>query len=540
MTIVNCQMTIVNYYLVMINHHTSPPPHPSPTPIVSVIIPVYNNAQFLAAALDSVIAQNFAATEIIVIDDGSTDDIEAALAPYAKQIRYVRQENAGSAAARNHGIDLAIGKYVVFLDADDLLLPGKFEAQVAILEKRPSLSLIHSGWQLIDEQGTFIKNIEPWQSSPTLTIDNWLWHKPVKMGAMLFRHEWLIRVGKFDPEQRQSQDVDLILRLALAGCTADWLKTTTMCYRIHANSTIRKQAQKQQYYLIRTLDKFFAHPDVPERLRTAEATVRYYTWRWLAWHLYQAGQLSEMDHSLNQAFTHTPFSPLHTVMDWNNSFARYFEEDKRPLSSLIQLWPHFHAAAQLEIELVSLERLLDWWNHFGTGFSEQQAINFAPLSFLWETACTEQRPRSLVEVAVHDNSTLNLPAETAVSFWMHIWSHYNDGSGKTITAWNQFAHLVPDQFITIAQLCIVYQPIVTTTDMLQQYWQDLHHNQLVPPAVKHQVVALYLTLFGQLALRRRWRLALPALKSALLQTAVSPKALITWWQFMKTAVFNPQ
>ncbi len=508
----------------MINHHTSPPPTSSPTPTISVIIPVYNNAQFLAAALDSVIAQDYAATEIIVVDDGSTDDIKSVLVRYANQIQYVQQENAGSAAARNRGIDLATGKYVVFLDADDLLLPGKFEAQMAILEKRPFLGLIHSGWQLIDKQGNFIKNIEPWHTVPTLTAADWIWHKPVKMGAMLFRHEWLIKVGKFDPEQRQSQDVDLIFRLTLAGCTADWLKTTTMCYRVHTSSTIRKNANMQHHYLMRAVDKFFAHPDVPEKIQLVEPAVRYYTLRWLAWHLYESEQLANMMRPLSESVPYSPFShrhPLAMVLDWSNCFARYSQDKKRPLSNLTAVWPTFHAAAKLELELSLLERLLNWWLQFGTDFSEQQAANFAPLSFLWETAVSQE-------------NTHNLSAETAVSFWMHIWSHYNNGSGKTIIAWNQFAHLVPDQFITVAQLCIIYQPLITTTEMLKQYWQDLHHNQLIPAAAKHQVVALYLTLFGQLVLRRRWRLALPALKSALLQTAVSPRALTAWWRFMKT------
>jgi glycosyltransferase involved in cell wall biosynthesis len=106
---------------------------------VSVIIPVYNAARCVAVAVGSVLAQSFTDYEIIVVDDGSTDDITEALRPYGNRVRLLRQENAGPAAARNTGINAANGDWIAFLDADDEWLPEKLAVQMAILEKNPQL-----------------------------------------------------------------------------------------------------------------------------------------------------------------------------------------------------------------------------------------------------------------------------------------------------------------------------------------------------------------------------------------------------------------
>ncbi|MCP4359414.1 MAG: glycosyltransferase family 2 protein, partial [Chloroflexi bacterium] len=108
-------------------------------PQVSVIIPTYNSARFLPEALDSVFCQNYDAYEVIVVDDGSTDNTLDVLKPYRDRIHYICQENAGSAAARNTGLWLAKGEFILFLDADDLMLPGKLRQQAAFLSLWPSL-----------------------------------------------------------------------------------------------------------------------------------------------------------------------------------------------------------------------------------------------------------------------------------------------------------------------------------------------------------------------------------------------------------------
>src|SRR5690606_40525091 len=114
-------------------------------PKVSVIIPTFNRAGMVQQAIASVLAQTFASFECIVVDDGSSDDTRTVLQPLvdAGRIRYVHQANAGLSAARNHGLRLARGAYISFLDDDDLYEPHKLARQVAYLDANPEAMLVH-------------------------------------------------------------------------------------------------------------------------------------------------------------------------------------------------------------------------------------------------------------------------------------------------------------------------------------------------------------------------------------------------------------
>src|SRR5947207_2276441 len=125
-------------------------------PLVSVIIPTYNYARFIAEALASVQSQTYSNWEMIVVDDGSTDDTEAVVKRIAadeRRISYLRQENAQQAAARNNGIRQAKGNYFQFLDADDLIEPQKLEQQVAFLQQHPEVDIAYSSVRYFSESG---------------------------------------------------------------------------------------------------------------------------------------------------------------------------------------------------------------------------------------------------------------------------------------------------------------------------------------------------------------------------------------------------
>jgi len=124
------------------------------SPSVSVIIPTYNRASLISATLDSVLEQSLRPTEVIVVDDGSTDDTAEVVARYATRIRYVRQDNAGVAAARNHGASLASGEWIAFVDSDDLWHPDKLRLQLHALE------LSRANWSITD-----VERIDPSGSS---------------------------------------------------------------------------------------------------------------------------------------------------------------------------------------------------------------------------------------------------------------------------------------------------------------------------------------------------------------------------------------
>jgi len=108
----------------------------------SVVIPNYNNGATLARAIESVLGQTYAAHEIIVIDDGSTDDSAAVAARFGERVRYVRQQNAGVSAARNHGARLATGDWLAFLDADDIYLPERLGAHARWIAREPDLDFL--------------------------------------------------------------------------------------------------------------------------------------------------------------------------------------------------------------------------------------------------------------------------------------------------------------------------------------------------------------------------------------------------------------
>ena len=185
-------------------------------PAVSVIIPTYNSACLVTAAVESALAQTAKPTEIIVIDDGSTDDTRERLSKY--QVRYVHQPNRGVAAARNLGLSQATGDLIAFLDADDVWHPRKLELQVAAIEANPDVRLL--GTSVFDwpvepfakiDSSSVIKPI-PWQK---LAVKNHL-----VTSSIIVRRTALNEVGDFDTALQGPEDHDLWLRIAQAGAVA--------------------------------------------------------------------------------------------------------------------------------------------------------------------------------------------------------------------------------------------------------------------------------------------------------------------------------
>jgi glycosyltransferase involved in cell wall biosynthesis len=296
-------------------------------PKVSVIIPVYNSPDYVGQAVESVLSQTYRDCEIIVVDDGSTDNTRTALEPYLDRIQYVYQDNQGSAAARNRGIRQAKGELIAFLDADDFfILPEKLAAQVACCDAQPSLGSIHTGWRIINQQGETLSEVEPWHKIPELNLETWLRWKPIRTSSIMIRRIWLERAEGFDVQLRQSHDVDLALRLALMGCEAAWLPQVTVCYRLHDRNTMRN-ALKQAQCVQAVLNKFFSRSDLPERIRQIEPQVRYSTLVWIAWYQYYTGHYPEMVKYLQESFSYTPYSAMETISDWSICF-RNFSSDR--------------------------------------------------------------------------------------------------------------------------------------------------------------------------------------------------------------------
>jgi len=298
-------------------------------PQVSVIIPSYNCADYIVQAVESVLMQEDCTFEIVIIDDGSTDNTKEVLAPCCDReakghdrIRYVKQKNQGVAAARNHGISIAKAGLIAFLDADDYFFPGKLAAQISILLKRPDIGIVHSGWQRVDAEGNKLLDVRPWENIPELNLTNWLRWKPVLPSAMMFRREWLQYVGGFDPRFPPAEDTNLVLKLALKGCKTAWLREVTVYYRQHTESAMHK-GLPQARSLLAVTDNFFAQPNIPSQIRLIEQSVRYGTLTWIAWYLHYTGHQTETIEYLKQAWHYRPNSGMETLVSWIESFAEF-------------------------------------------------------------------------------------------------------------------------------------------------------------------------------------------------------------------------
>ena len=329
-------------------------------PVVSVIIPVYNGERFLAETVESVLAQDYHPLEVVVVNDGSTDDTDQEVAPYRDSIRYVFQQNAGVSAARNHGFRLARGEYIVFFDGDDLMLPGKLSDQAELLEQEPSLGYVHSGWHQVDAQGRLLKNVERWQQAPHLSLEAWLTVKPIYLGAMMFRRCWVERVGGFDPELTQSEDMDWLFRLILGGCEGTWLRRPTVCYRQHPNSATQNKVQAAAYSN-QVLAKFFERSDLPDRIRSLESIVRFSTLTWCVSQLYQSGNEEGIVPYLRKSLSFSDGPPARTAVRWlgfliiQSGFTQASEIDR-----LRSLFPVFKEVIQVEeAHWERIERLLN-------------------------------------------------------------------------------------------------------------------------------------------------------------------------------------
>lgn len=181
-------------------------------PTVSVIIPTYNRAAVVTEAIDSVLAQTFRDFELIVVDDGSTDDTRNRLVGYGERIRMICQENHGVSHARNVGIRAARGKYVALLDSDDLWLPKKLETQIAVMEAQPDIPLCHTE-EIWIRRGVRVNQMKKHQKHGGYIFPNCLPFCVISPSSVMIRRALFDEVGDFDESLPACEDYDLWLRV---------------------------------------------------------------------------------------------------------------------------------------------------------------------------------------------------------------------------------------------------------------------------------------------------------------------------------------
>lgn len=190
-------------------------PSPHRADLVSVIIPSYNHARFLSDAIQSVMSQTHRTVEIIVIDDGSTDETDQVIKSF-RTVRYLKQQNRGVTAARNVGLEQSSGSYVVFLDADDRLLSEAIDIGVRSLMAHPDCALTFGTFYMIDTEGKRRGVCHPLRQRRYGYSDFLQQNFIGNPGVALYRKDALVAIDGFDPANQAAGDYDLYLRITHA------------------------------------------------------------------------------------------------------------------------------------------------------------------------------------------------------------------------------------------------------------------------------------------------------------------------------------
>lgn len=242
-------------------------------PLVSVVVATYNMGHYLPQAVQSILAQSYPSVEVIIVDDGSTDDTQAVTQELARdaRVRVHHQSNAGQASAKNKGIELSRGEFLAFLDADDAWMPDKLAKQMPLFQGRPAVGVVYSEYACMDGVG------QPLPKPPTqlrrgrvsgeLLIENF-----VSFPTAVVRRECLQKLGSFDLNYGMGIDYDLWLRIS-AHYEFDFVSDATVRYRIWAGQ-MSKNYRKRYESAIRIMQRFLdENPHaVPSRVvRTAWA-----------------------------------------------------------------------------------------------------------------------------------------------------------------------------------------------------------------------------------------------------------------------------
>ena len=203
-----------------------------------MIIPCYGQADFLPEAVESVLAQTYPQTEIIVVDDGSPDNVSEVVGRYP-MVRCVHQENQGLASARNAGFRVSKGEYVLFLDADDRLMPNAIEWHLACLAKEPPVGFVVGDIDHITRDGSYADSprwplLESNQYEELLRVNH-----VANTIAVMFRREVLEQLGGFKPACSPAEDYELLLRAARLFPSRHH-RTVVAQYRRYAASLSRK------------------------------------------------------------------------------------------------------------------------------------------------------------------------------------------------------------------------------------------------------------------------------------------------------------
>jgi len=215
------------------------------TPRISIIMPVWNGEKFLAAAVDSLLAQTFADFELLVVDDGSTDRTPEILRAYADpRLRVLRLDHAGIVVALNHGLSQARAEWIARLDADDLSLPHRLERQWQAVNRNPATVLCHTAVTFFGD-GSVPAGTARLPRTRSFTALRLCYQSPIVHSTVLFKKSVALAVGGYLPEERHAEDFSLWGRLLEQGEFVG-LPERLVQFRLHSHSISQKNLEAQR------------------------------------------------------------------------------------------------------------------------------------------------------------------------------------------------------------------------------------------------------------------------------------------------------
>ncbi len=214
--------------------------------LISCIVPVFNGERYLAEALDSILAQTWRPLEVIVVDDGSTDGSAAVVAKYGAEVSYIHQANAGPAAARNRGLDAALGEFIAFLDADDLWHKEKLARQMARFEARPELDLCSAHVENFWSPDVKREKDRPSDGGLAKT-------QPGVTQAIVARRALFDKIGPFDAALMYRDAMEWFSRAVDAGAVMETLPDVLVFRRIHRDNLSWRRGDDDRDELLRSV-----------------------------------------------------------------------------------------------------------------------------------------------------------------------------------------------------------------------------------------------------------------------------------------------
>jgi glycosyltransferase involved in cell wall biosynthesis len=285
----------------------------SKTPVVSVVIATYNRAHLLEETLESVLGQRLENYEVIVVDDGSTDETPKIVESFAEKIRYYRQENRGAAAARNLGVRQARAPWIAIQDSDDLSTPDHLQALYEYVESHPTCAMVFANGSYLEGREHNRDTIIPLQKSRRLAMEGVglidLFEKSiVRLQAALISKAAFDAVGGMDESLRVCHDLDLFLRIYMSAPVA-YLDRVVFRYRKHQGNISRNEELRlvENIRIIETFMRDFpAAKDILGAKRVARRLAyRYYR---LAKGRWQRKQFAGAREAIGAALSSRPYS----------------------------------------------------------------------------------------------------------------------------------------------------------------------------------------------------------------------------------------